>query len=72
MVSVYELTGADVFDAISWAEGNVTGDQTYTLFLCHRNADDQLGLIRLAGVESNRTKPEEKYQAFPVRPLRGT
>lgn len=46
----YEISGADIFEVIGWADAQKAG-RTYVLYACvHR---DGLGLVRLAGEDPN-------------------
>ena len=45
------LDAADVHEVITWATGRARSDQTYTLYVEHRDSADRLGLVILAGSE---------------------
>ncbi|MDQ2850740.1 MAG: hypothetical protein M3Y49_08390 [Actinomycetota bacterium] len=46
----YEISGADIFEVIAWADAQKLG-RTYVLYACV--PDDGLGLVRLAGTDPN-------------------
>lgn len=50
----FELSGGDVLQVLSWADGNAAEGETYVLHVAVGTADG-LGLIRLAGVDPTRT-----------------
>lgn len=56
----YEVSDAEVLEVVAWATGEAEVAETWTLHVLARSPNGELGQVRLAGVDPNRTWSEER------------